>query len=241
MIRAEYEDYQSKCSKKWDHKAYPLKRISLENIFNWRSSFIGLLSPISIITGKNGAGKSTFINALKQAYNLQCESQEFGLLAHLSDYKIKLENQKSKELVIVNKNIVKNEFCLPSLHDLTFNSKVYTYFKNCSGNDMINYRKTLEQYDPIPLSQDLILIMKDILGKNIVFAEKILDEENDDLQYYRLKLSDGISYDSYTMGSGEFYINQFLWALKDLRAESIVVIEELENYLHSEARKKLLN
>ena len=105
---------------------------------------------------------------------------------------------------------------------------------------MINYRETLEQYDPVPLSQDLILIMKDILGKNIVYAEKILDEENDDLQYYRLKLSDGTIYDSYTMGSGEFYINQFLWALKDLSAGSIVVIEELENYLHPEAQKKVI-
>ncbi len=240
MIHAEYQDYQSKCFKKWDHKAYPLKKISLENIFNWRSSFIGLLSPVSIITGKNGAGKSTFINALKQAYNLQCENQEFGILAHLSNYKIKLEDQYNKELVIVDKNIVKNDFYLPPINDLTFNSKIYTYFKNCSGNDMINYRETLEQYGPLPLSQDLISIMRDILGKNIVFAEKILDEENDELQYYRLKLSDGTIYDSYTMGSGEFYINQFLWALRDLSAGSIVVIEELENYLHSEAQKKVI-
>lgn len=240
MIHAEYEDYQSKCSRKWDHKAYPLKRISLENIFNWRASFIGLLSPVSIITGKNGVGKSTFINALKQAYDLQCENQDFGIFAHLSNYKIKLENQESKELIIIDKNIVKNDFYLPPISDLTFDSKIYTYFKNCSGNDMINYRKTLKQYDPIPLSQDLILIMKDILGKNIVFAEKILDEENEYLQYYRLKLSDGTIYDSYTMGSGEYYINQFLWSLKDLNAGSIVVIEELENYLHSEAQKKVI-
>jgi len=240
MIRAEYEVYQNKCSKKWNHKAYPLKKISLENIFNWKSAFIDLLSPISIITGKNGVGKSTFINALKQAYNLQCESQEFGILTHLSDYKITLENQENKELIIIDKKIVKNDFYLPTLNDFTFNSNIYIHFKNCTGSDMTNYRETLEQYDPIPLSQDLILKMKDILGKNIVLAEKIVDEENDALQYYRLKLSDGTIYDSYTMGSGEFYINQFLWALNDLNPESIVVIEELENYLHSEAQKKII-
>jgi len=82
--------------------------------------------------------------------------------------------------------------------------------------------------------------MKDILGKNIVLAEKILDEENSDLEYYRLKLSDGTIYDSYTMGSGEFFINQFLWAVNDLKSGSIVIIEELENYLHSEAQKKII-
>lgn len=240
MIQAEYNDYQRKCLKKWDMKAYPLKRITIENIFNWKSSSIDLLSPISIITGKNGAGKSTFINALKQVYNLQCNSQEFGIFTHINNYKIKLENQMDKELVIIDKEIVKSDFSLPILKDLTFNSNSYAHFKNCTGSEMIYYLETLEQYDPIPLSYDLILKMKDILGKNIVLAEKILDEENGDLEYYRLKLSDGTTYDSYTMGSGEFYINQFLWGLYDLIPESIVVIEEPENYLHSEAQKKVV-
>lgn len=240
MIRAEYEDYQRKCSQKWENKAYPLRKISLENILNWKCSFIDFRSPISIITGKNGAGKSTFINALKQAYNLQCESQEFGILTHLSDYKIKLENHNNQEIIVVDKKILKNDFSLPPVNDLTFNSKTYVHFKNSTGYDMISYRDTLEQYDPIGLSQDLTSRMKEILGKNIVLAEKIIDEENNDLQYYRLKLSDGTIYDSYTMGSGEYYVNQFLWALNDLIPGSIVVIEELENYLHSEAQKKLI-
>ncbi len=240
MIQAEYNDYQRGCLKKWDNKAYPLKKITIENIFNWRSSFIDLLSPVSIITGKNGVGKSTFINALKQVYNLQCDSQEFGIFTHINNYKINLEDQKNKEIIIIDKKIVKSDFRLPILKDLTFNSNSYTHFKNCAGSDMISYRETLEQYDPISLSHDLTLKMKDILGKNIVLAEKILDEENSDLEYYRLKLSDGTIYDSYTMGSGEFFINQFLWGLYDLIPESIVVIEEPENYLHSEAQKKVI-
>jgi len=108
---------------------------------------------------------------------------------------------------------------------------------------METYLETLKQYDSKSLTGDLLTVMKELIGKQIVSAEKIVDLEDQDisyLEYYRLKIDDGTIYDSYTMGSGEFYINQFLWGLDRLNEGTIIIIEELENFLHPEAQKKVL-
>ncbi|VVB86099.1 AAA domain, putative AbiEii toxin, Type IV TA system [uncultured archaeon] len=276
MIKSEYDDYQRKTLKKWHEKKYFLKEIHLINIFNWKNATLRFNSPISLITGKNGIGKSTFINALKQVYNLQNKEYEFGILFRVKNYKIRLLNHKNNELIVENQEIVKQDFSLPNLIDLTFNSKLYAYYKNSTGLNMMFYLATLKQYDAKPLPSKLLTIMKELIGKQIISAERIIDQEpsypgfdlepsepdfdleppepdfdleppepdfiqeKPYLEYYRIKLVDGTVYDSYTMGSGEFYINQFLWGLDSLTENSIVIIEELENFLHSEAQKKIL-
>lgn len=291
MIRKEFEDYQRGISKKWKAKNYFLQEVYLNKIFNWKNTNLKFNSPISLITGKNGIGKSTFINALKQVYDLQNGKNEFGILSLLEDYEIKLVDQNNKEFIVKNKKIVKQDFSLPTLKDLTFNTSLYAYYKNSTGSEMIYYLKTLQQYDTKSLPGDLLSVMRELIGKQIISAEKIIDQEVEyepleeefelpeeeepteeefeppkeeepteekfeppeeeyegldpirilsNLEYYRLKLDDGTIYDSYTMGSGEFYINQFLWGLDSLSEKSIVVIEELENFIHPEAQKKIL-
>lgn len=286
MIRKEFEDYQRGILKKWKAKNYFLQEVYLNKIFNWKNTNLKFNSPISLITGKNGIGKSTFINALKQVYDLQNGINEFGILSLLEDYEIKLVDQNNKEFIVKNKQIAKKDFSLPTLKDLTFNSSLYAYYKNSTGSEMIYYLKTLQQYDTKSLPGDLLSVMRELIGKQIISAEKIIDQELEyeppeeefeppeekselpekefeppeeefeppeeeyegveqirilyNLEYYRLKLEDGTIYDSYTMGSGEFYINQFLWGLDSLSEKSIVVIEELENFIHPEAQKKIL-
>lgn len=275
MIKAEFEDYQRRILKKWHANNYFLQEVYLNKVFNWKNTTLKFNSPISLITGRNGIGKSTFINALKQVYDLQNGKNEFGILSLLEDYEIRLVNQNNKEIIVKNKKIFKNDFFLPTLKDFTFNSSLYAYYKNSTGKKMVNYLKTLEQYDVKPLPGDLLSVMRELIGKQIISAEKIIDQEvqeiivspedeidleeleklhpNEeisqivgtetilfDLEYYKLKLDDGTIYDSYTMGSGEFYINQFIWGLDSLHPNSIVVIEELENFVHPEAQKKIL-
>ena len=244
MIRSKYNDYQNKMSDRWASKHYFLKEVQLNNIFNWKNETLKFNSPVSLITGKNGIGKSTFINALKQVYDVQNKKIDFGILSSLEEYSIKLVNQDDKELIVENKEIEKQDFSLPKLEDLTFNSKLYAYYKNSTGRQMKNYREILKQYDSKSLTGDLLTVMKELIGKRIISAEKIIDSENQEishLEYYRLKIDDGTIYDSYTMGSGEYYINQFLWGLDRLTEGSIIIIEELENFLHPEAQKKYLN
>ena len=252
MIKAEFEDYQKRILKKWQANNYFLQEVYLNKVFNWKNTNLKFNSPISLITGRNGIGKSTFINALKQVYDLQNGKNEFGILSLLEDYEIRLVNQNNKEIIVKNKKIYKNDFALPTLKDFTFNSSLYAYYKNSTGKKMVNYLKTLEQYDVKPLPGNLLSVMRELIGKQIISAEKIIDQEvqeiivppeeeidpealeklpsNEEytqivgtetilfnLEYYKLKLDDGTIYDSYTMGSGEFYINQFLWGLDSLR------------------------
>ncbi|NOR47977.1 MAG: AAA family ATPase [Methanosarcinaceae archaeon] len=243
MIFSKYEDYQRRMSSKWESKHYFLKEVQLINIFNWKNETIKFNSPVSLITGKNGIGKSTLINALKQVSDIQNGKYDFGILSLLEEYMIKLVNQDNNEFIVTNKSIEKQQFSLPKLEDLTFNSRLYAHYKNSTGTEMETYLETLRQYDSKSLTGDLLTVMKELIGKQIVSAEKIVDLEVQDisyLEYYRLKIDDGTIYDSYTMGSGEFYINQFLWGLDCLNEGSIIIIEELENFLHPEAQKKVL-
>ena len=242
MILSEYNDYQRRMSSRWRSKNYFLQEVQLINIFNWKNATLKFNSPVSLITGKNGIGKSTFINALKQVYDLQNGESDFGILSSLEEYTIKLANQDGNKFIVENKEIKTVEFSLPKLDDLTFNSKLYAHYKNSTGAKMETYLETLEQYDSKSLTTGLLAVMKELIGKQIVSAERIVDFESKDisnLEYYRLKIDDDTIYDSYTMGAGEFYINQFLWGLDSLTEGSIIIIEELENFLHPEAQKSL--
>ncbi|WMW25375.1 AAA family ATPase [Methanolobus sediminis] len=240
MITSKFNDNIRHSLQKWNKKKYPLKEVYIENIFNWKKTSIIFNSPVTVITGKNGSGKSTLINALKLLYNLQNERDEFGILSNIEDYQIILENQNDEKIVVKNKKIEHMGFNLPHLIDLSFNAKNHNFFKNSSGVDMNIYLDTLEQYDSIAIYPANLLIMRELIGKQIVSAQKIIDEENPEIEYYHIELNDGTTYDSYTMGSGEFFVNQLLWSFEKLPSNSIVLIEEMENYLHPGVQKKLI-
>jgi len=240
MKNAKYGDYKRSLLKKWTKGSHILKEVSLKNIFNWKDATLKINHPVTLITGKNGTGKSTFINILKHIYQLQNGNEELGILSNIKDYEVKLVNRTGREIVIKNQKFVKKEFSIPYIKDLTFNSALYSFFKNSTGDNMFNYIETLNQYDVKLLSGNLLSLLRELIGKDIVSSEKIIDEEEPSKEYYKLKLRDGTSYDSYTMGAGEFYINQFIWGLENIPNESLVLIEELENFLHGEAQKKIL-
>ncbi|MFA5856901.1 MAG: AAA family ATPase [Candidatus Pacearchaeota archaeon] len=240
MIWKEYEDYRRAILKKWDNGEYFIRSIEVKGLFNWKNSLINFLSPVSILTGINGSGKSTIVNALKQVYSLQNNSYEFGILSEVKSYEIKIINNQEQYIHVNNKQIIKKEFVLPLIVDITFNSKLYSRYKNSSETEIKDNKESLKQFDSFILPPELLNYMKELLYKDISSVERIIDEDDIENEYYVIKLTNGMIYDSYTMGSGEFYINQFLWKINEVSPNSIVIIEELENFVHCEAQKKIL-
>lgn len=240
MKKEEFKDYKRAALKKWAADNYIIKKVVLQNLFNWKNATLSFNSPIVLITGRNGSGKSTFINAIKQLYALQSGRSEFGILHGVNEYSITIFDKEDRKIRIENKILKEAEFILPEVFDLTFNFQLYNYYKGSSGADMQKNLAALEAYDAIPLPGQLTNLLREITDKDIASAEKIIDEEEPWKNYFRLKLRDGTMYDSYTMGSGEFYINQFLWGLESLKDNSVILIEELENFLHCDAQKKIV-
>jgi len=262
MIFNKYQDCQRNCLRKWGLKSYFLKTATIKNIFNWSDNCAEFNAPVAVITGKNGVGKSTLINAIHFVYLKQQGEIDCGILSSLQNYEIKLVNQRDQEIIIKNGELEKSDFDLPNIVDLTFNSKLYSFFKNSTSSERISYTSTLDQYYSSPLPGEFTSYLQELIEKKVKNAERILDEgdveENEDAtlesaeignlavpeqtprEYYRITLENGKIYDSYTMGSGEFYINQFLWGINDTPPRSIVIIEELENYIHSGVQKKII-
>jgi AAA15 family ATPase/GTPase len=254
-----YEQHQNRCFKKWAKGDFFIDKIAMKNVFNWSNSCITFFSPIEILTGKNGAGKSTCVNALKFAFYKQEGKKECGIISSIRDFQIIIANRRGHEIIIEDGEITKQEFKIPIIIDMTFDTSLYSFFKNSSNQERSDYVEILQQYDAELLPPNLLKILEFFIEKKIVTAERIIDlglVEDDDIdqseiskveenggrkkEYYQITLENGVVYDSYTMGSGEFFINQFLWGLYDLPPNSIVIIEELENYLHSGVQKKII-
>lgn len=240
MLKAEYADHTRKCLRRWESNHYFLRHVALKNIFNWKNSNLTFHSPISVVTGRNGTGKSTLVNSIKHIYDLQNGSHDMGIFSMLEDYSIEFVNQVNEKIIVKNRELVSEEFRFPTLIDLTFNSNDYSFFKLNTDEQRETYKETLKAFDQIPLEGELLDILKDLIEKPIVSSFKIIDEDQNDRIYYSLELDDGTIYDSFSMGSGEFYILQFLWGLKSLKEKSFGIIEEMENYVHPLAQKKML-
>ncbi len=239
MKYKKHEDNVRHSLERWDSHQYFIKQVKLSNIFNWKDAEITFNSPVSVITGRNGTGKSTLINSIKYAKNLQQNITDIGILSTLERYKIFLINQSGQEIIVEDKKIIKNQFKIPKITDLTFNSTIYSFYRDSSTESINSYRATLESFDSIPMEKEFLDVLRELLEKPITSALIKIDDEEDRF-YHSLTLEDGTVYDSYSMGSGEFYINQFLWGIKNLQDRGIVLIEELENYIHPEAQKKII-
>ena len=163
MKSIKYEDWKRNLSKRWTNKEYHLSDVSLKNIFNWKNATLKLNHPITLITGRNGTGKSTFINIIKHIYNVQEGNTELGTLSQIKDYEVKIRNMQGKEIILNNQAITKSDFKLPLVKDLTFNSSLYASYKNSSGEEMNTYLQTLGQYDSQILPPEILSLMKEII------------------------------------------------------------------------------
>ena len=117
MIYQEYQDYQRHCLKKWDTMSYFLKAVMIKNIFNWSENCAEFNSPVAVITGKNGVGKSTLINVIQFASLKQQGENDCGILSSLNNYEIKLVSQKDEEIIIKNGELEQSGFKIPNIVD----------------------------------------------------------------------------------------------------------------------------
>ena len=167
MKLAKYENDIRHCLAKWDNNQYFINKIELKNIFNWKDAKLNLNSPVSIITGRNGTGKSTLVNSIKHVADLQNEISDSSVFSLLGEYGITLTNQNGQTIVIKNHEIMNNGFNLPTISDLTFDSSIYSFYRNSPKESMRTYLPTLDAFESIPLEKKFLDILRELLEKPI--------------------------------------------------------------------------
>lgn len=234
------EDIKRTVLKRWQtNKNYFIKSIQIKSVFNWQDALIDIHHPVCTIAGRNGVGKSTLINLVKHISNILLGNKELGILSELGSYEVTIKNLEGKKIIVKDRKVFAKEFSMPKILDLTFNTSLYAFYKTSSGEKMMSYLQTLPQYGSMTLPGELVQVVAEILGKDIVSVKRVFDED-EERDFFIINLGDGTEYNSYTMGAGEFYVCQFIWSLSNAPDKSIILIEEPENFLHCEAQKKLL-
>ncbi|MDY1000337.1 AAA family ATPase [Pantoea agglomerans] len=213
--------------------------ISIENMSGFETVKITPQSAITALCGKNGVGKTTLLkfvfNAIKNNKRAM-PKERFGNYT----YKINIKNENTS-------------FIIDGESDHFFNQIVYLEpSQECSR--ILEYIKKTKNFDEIIEGEGENIAFNDarvkcqierIIGKQykkISFREITGALEDDYVfPYFEIELSSGIKYSNVNMGMGEFSVFYILWFIRNCERNSIVFIEEPENFISANTQSYLMD
>lgn len=231
-----------------DKYDYKIKNIKLKGIVN--GSFEAYKG-ISAICGLNGVGKSTIMLAIKDALGIYMNRFESN----------KIKNQKVEMEIEIKKDDkkvqVKNEEGKRLPDVLKTNSLAYylDYGLAVKANEYLmqdNLKELLDQYEETPFSKKELEDISYLVGKQYTkcTVTEIYDENDNGYQeeegkeinipFFKVE-SQGIEYDSLTMGLGESILFYFYWFFRYISKSCIVIFEEPEAFLNIKSQQNLMN
>ncbi|UMM02260.1 AAA family ATPase [Vibrio campbellii] len=216
---------------------YPLKltEVNFENVVGFHGSFsMDFQSGLTAICGKNGVGKSTL---LKVIYESLCNeftnpkiTQDSEILLSLFRNNVQEDEPTldASELYYIDPSFE----CSKIIDFITNTQNFEEFLEGVESNDFLNKSKTLKSISSC--------IGKPYKKIEVYEIESALDEEYT-FPYFLIELSDGTKYTSLSMGMGEHLCMFLLWYIDWIEPCSILLLEELENYLAAYSQKKLLD
>lgn len=191
---------------------------------------INFNSGLSAICGKNGVGKSTLLRLIyeKLKYN--------KLTSH------KFTADSLVETVIINEkkiDISDRVFYLDPSFEC---SRIINFLTNTS-----NFDELLEGVEPnfVLNKVDNLKVVSKAIGKQYkeikIYELESAIEDDTTFPYFDVTLPDGTRYQSEHMGMGEHLCMYIFWFSNWLEKNSILLIEEIENYLSAYSQKTLID
>ncbi len=241
MRRADVE----KCWKEvyGDPKRYSnfIKKLTMNDITGHELP-VDLCPGITAICGLNGAGKSSFVASIKELLGVEIPS----IIS-----KNKFNTNLSAEVIIdrvaytvnAENNAIsfglKSELCKYIDSDLAIAALKYW--------DQQNIDELLESISENQFSADQLDIVSDLVGKRYTecisyeIDEEVLEEDSFYSPVFFKVNTDGIEYDSTSMGIGEHFIFYVFYMLETIAQDSILIIEEPESYISVLSQQKLMD
>lgn len=223
-----------------------LKSIDFNNIPLLGNGVLTFDRGITIVSGPNGVGKSTLINAIK------CGLNEKKALSNKDLLKLKgstilltlsLDKVEENKMISVN-NLNEIEY---SGTDKKANFYSFDPFEIKENLDFFfkqeNLKELFEQYSEAEYNNEDLETVSEIIGKKYLQCSFIeIDDESEQSEavvYFKVK-TDCSEYDNTTMGLGELLIFYFYHKTRTLK-DHIIIIEEPETFLYPDSQLKLLN
>lgn len=174
------------------------------------------------LSGLNGVGKSTIINKIIDAIN-----------QNSSKLKIKYQNNVyTMDLLPTN---AKNELNLIKI-DYHEANDLLSFFKQS------NLEEYLEQYETSLQEGEISRVLSYLVGKEYKKIElTVIEEDDNQYPYFKVYQCNDISYDNLGMGTGEHFIFHLFFTLYNAEPGSIILIEELENFISMISQTRVMN
>lgn len=207
-----------------------IRQVSIKESDRYINDFeLSFSSGLNVICGRNGVGKS---NILRKIYDLAKGNITCG--------EVVLEHFNKKKKIIVQKTSGNEAiyYIEPSIEC----SKIISYLKLTSNSEEL-----MDGVDPNSFfsSRKNIGLMKQIVGKPYrnIFVYEIEGAIYDDytFPFIKVEMENGLTYTCTEMGMGEFLCFYIVWFLQWAENGSIVLIEELENFLSAYSQNHLIN
>ncbi|MFA3759458.1 ATP-dependent endonuclease [Yersinia sp. 2466 StPb PI] len=213
--------------------------ISIENMSGFENIKITPQSAITAICGKNGVGKTTLLkfvfNAIKNHKKSMPENR-FG------DYDFIINLKHDDAPLSFNKKTAHQFDKVFYLEPSQECSRILEYIRNTK-----NFHEIIEgEGENIAFNDERIKTqIERIIGKQykkVVFREVTGAIEDDyTFPYFEIELSSGIKYSNVDMGMGEFSVFYILWFIRSCERNSIVFIEEPENFISANTQSYLMD
>lgn len=207
-----------------------IKSIRINDLTRYADGFeLFPQSGLSVFCGRNGVGKS---DLLRKIYGIARGELNCGKLV------FEHFDKKSNKLEIVNKGTEIVRYIEPSINC----SKIIGYLK-----DTENFLELIEGLEPSAYfsSVKAVKLLSQIVGKNYKSIQlyEIDGAMKDDytFPYIKVEMHNGVSYSCLEMGMGELLCFYIVWFLQWAEKGSVILIEEIENFLSAYSQNQLIN
>lgn len=231
-------------------REYPIKyeEVEYENLFCLGSGHISFCGGITAIVGGNGVGKSTLAAAIGELLERDDLKLLLGNRGRLSGSALKgkiEENRQKKNRFVVEegggKRVVGGDFL--ESENRWLDPAYWAFYTREKITKDQNFEDLIEPLTAVKLSRDEVDLISYITGKEYEACEifEIQDyAECERFPYFRAK-AHGIEYGSEDMGQGELSLLLMFWILRDLHANSILIVEEPETHVSPKSQTALMN
>lgn len=233
-----------------------LKSIKITNIHGWGGQEMFFQYPVVAIVGANGIGKSTFLKAAVCAYSnsantkgkdfypskmfMSTQWDEAGLENATIEYTVKLGNKdvnlrwkKTKDWGFTPKSQkpIRDVYFLDISRTLPLDAT--------AGYAKIAVSSNTEVGNGIVLNENNINEMSYILGQAYT-AARFTNTNVDQGREVGLVTREGREISQFHQGAGEDEILDMFKLLQEIKNESLLVIDEVENSLHPQAQRRFV-